>query len=286
MNRLLNRLLEPGIRNKIIILIVAIAATATTIFGVYSFYAPKQKAERIFAEAERAVQQGELKEAEIKLEELMKEQPGNAKVKDELARVKGLIAGGASGSTGTSGNGSGSGSGGSQTGGQSGSQNSGGSTGSDGDGSGGSGSGNPGNGSGGSTGGDSGTNSNITLQAALPQSITGYTLLTKNPGPIEESRTYKPDKAGTVTLLTVVARNEGDGESAQRYIDSLKSKYSRDAKDLTVKRRPAYFGTDGSGVAIILWKISNIVVGVEAQTAGPEASSLISELSAVAEQFP
>ncbi|MCL5292887.1 MAG: hypothetical protein M1548_10320 [Actinobacteria bacterium] len=278
MNALLKKLKEPGFRNKAVISLLALAILAGAFIFVYAYYVPQRRAEKLYTEAERAVQKGDLKSAELRLKELLKEQPGHPKAKSELAKVETAIkqlaqaAGGSSiiggGSTGQPPGSSGSGA----------SQPGGGESG-----------GLPGTGGapGGGKPGGSDQIPNPSFESVLPQSIASYTQINRTTSPMEESRAYKPDRDGSVKLMTVVARNEGDGDNAQKYIDTtLRRHYSEGAKDVLVRQKSAYFGTDNSALAILTYRVAGMVVAVEMQASGVKPEALYDQLMAVANQFP
>ncbi len=278
-------------KTKVIIALAALLALSLVFALAYEYYAPRRAAEKLYSEAQRAIQKGDLKTAETKLKELLKKAPEYPGAKDELARVESEIrrsseisAGGSAGNPlagralgGSSAQGSSkNGAGGNAPGELSDS----GGTGVGGGGSSGNGGGNGGSASGGSI-------QNPSLTAVLPRSISGFTQIDRTTSPLEEIRAYKPDRDGIVKLMTVVARNSGNGEDAQKYIDKeIKAHYSENGKSVLVKQKNAYFGTDSSGFAVLAWRVAGTVVVIEMQASGVQPKGLYDQLMSVADQFP
>lgn len=280
------KLRKRNLTNRAIVLLIALLVLSVIFALAYEYYAPRRAAEKLYSEAQRAVQKGDLKMAEKKLKELLNKDPGFPGARSELARVEneikkssggsgeGLagnaVAGGAlngSAARDPSGNGVGGSSGEAVSGSGDGSSNGGSAS------------------NGGTTNG--GTIQNPSTAAALPGSISGFTLVDQTKSPMEEFRAYKPDEEGIVKLMTVVARNSGNGEAAQNYIDSaIKLHYSENAKSALVKQKNAYFGTDNSGFAVLAWRVAGTVVVIEMQASGVQPRTLYDQLMSVANQFP
>ncbi len=127
------------------------------------------------------------------------------------------------------------------------------------------------------------------LAGLFPASLSGYTQVNDSPGQLSASRMYTANTQShpNVGLLTIQFSRAGSAATAEEYIKHyVKAYYGADAKTLQVRGQSAYFGTDGSDLAILAYPVSGIVVELEISALDGKGANLYDTLVELSKTVP
>jgi hypothetical protein len=203
-------------------------------------------AERLYAEAQALIAQGDLKQAEVKLAEVIALDSGYKAASSQVADIKS----GKKPTADTTGRGGSGGSG------------------------------------GGASGGGTGQNPvtpTDSLKRYVPDALAGYKAQPAVVDPLTLTRQYTPVSRPNVLSLVIVAQQFKNADGATNALKSdIKRSYPSDASSVPAGGKTAYFGTDGRRFAVVAVNFGGILVAIEGSVKSGDPASLKSELAAVA----
>lgn len=124
------------------------------------------------------------------------------------------------------------------------------------------------------------------LEAYIPDQLKGFTARDAATDPMSVSRMYAPSATSKLLVLTVVAeqfKTEAGASAALK--QSIEPSYASGVAKVTVGGKQAFFGTNGSDVAVVAFTDGPVLVVFEGVAkSGIAASKLSAELVAAAEQ--
>jgi hypothetical protein len=120
------------------------------------------------------------------------------------------------------------------------------------------------------------------LLVYTPDSLAGFKAQPVGSDAFSVSRQYLPVAAGDIASLVVYAEQRNSDQDAKSWVSAnVKQRYTQSARNVRIGKRDAYLATDGRRFAIIAWTEGPITVAVEAD-AGASPSSAFRQLQAVA----
>jgi len=214
--------------------------------------AKHEKCEKLYADAQRKIADGELEEAKTTLNEVQELDEGFKQTSSQLKAIEqaGSSSGSSSGSSGSSSNNSGSA--------------------------------NP--------GGNTPPTIPIDLPALLPQgNISGYTRGTLVTDENTAQVDYLPD-ANTrqkINSLLITVRKMKDKTAANNFINNVSKKvYPNDQESPTIKGKTAYFGTNIHGLATLSWADGILVYEIIMRSTTFEPAKLYDDIIDITDYFP
>lgn len=124
------------------------------------------------------------------------------------------------------------------------------------------------------------------LEAYIPDTLNGFTARDAATDPMSVSRMYAPAASSKLLVLTIVAEQfKTEAGAASALKQSIEPSYASGVAKVTVGGKQAYFGTNGSDVAVVAFTDGPVLVVFEGVAkSGIAASKLSAELVAAAEQ--
>ncbi|MBI5232604.1 MAG: hypothetical protein HY876_10630 [Coriobacteriales bacterium] len=126
----------------------------------------------------------------------------------------------------------------------------------------------------------------LSLTRWVPESLSGFATGVTSADALIISREYLP-KSGSMEALIISAEQFASKESANSALAEQKARYPKNAKTVTVGGRKSYVGTDGGEFAQLVFTEGQILVVLEGHAKGDAApEGLIDDLTGVAGKLP
>lgn len=121
----------------------------------------------------------------------------------------------------------------------------------------------------------------------VPDKLSGFTAAATSADALSVSREYKPGSGNAAASLVIVAEQfRTSAEAKAALTTQVKQRYPKNADSSTVHGHEVYFGTDGKRFAVMAFASGAVMVAVEASPDSGSPSALSSALAKVVVQLP
>jgi hypothetical protein len=143
--------------------------------------------------------------------------------------------------------------------------------------------------SGGGASGGSGEPAEVagSLLQWVPDKLSGFTAAATSADALSVSREYRPGSGNAAASLVIVAEQfRTSAEAKAALTTQVKQRYPKNADSSTVHGHDTYFGTDGKSFAVMAFTSGAVMVAVEASPDSGSPSGMSPALAKVVGQLP